>query len=351
MILKKVIKNTPLKMEPMSMEKPFMYFDEIDNELEYEPESANEVHKKIPYQGQLKLLLGELFFLSKLQRHGILDGSTIIYIGSAPGTHIKYLRDHFVAMGLVIKWMLIDGRKHDIILEGLRDVLLITKFVDESYIRQLKKHLYPSKIILISDVRSKRGGKEPMTQDLLSNYSLQNIMVSVLKPAASSLKWRCPFPDQWIKDFYIPHGNEMSQPFAPKYSAEMRLLSIYSGNPIRLKYITQQDSIKYEKKMYYFNKVIRNKIIINFDYPNQEYDFFHMYHILKTVYSNKSFSSIKSKVLYFHQSIFKFLKIPISNTEKINYEPAQRKVPSKNTVFKNGNTKKSIRYNKQGGNK
>ncbi|AAF14953.1 m65R [Myxoma virus] len=335
-------------MEPVSMDKPFMYFDEIDDELEYEPESVNETPKKLPHQGQLKLLLGELFFLSKLQRHGILDGSTIVYIGSAPGTHIKYLRDHFMSMGLVIKWMLIDGRTHDPILEGLRDVILITKFVDEAYIRQLKKQLYPSRVILISDVRSKRGQKEPTTQDLLSNYSLQNIMVSVLKPAASSLKWRCPFPDQWIKDFYVPHGNEMLQPFAPSYSAEMRLLSIYSGTPIRLKCITQQDSSKYEKKMYYLNKIIRNRIIINFDYSNQEYDFFHMYHMLKTVYSNKSFTSNKSKVLHFHQSIFRFLKIPITNTEKIHHEPTQRKVPSKNTMLKSRNTKKSVRGNKQG---
>lgn len=51
--------------------------------------------------------------------------------------------------------------------------------------------------------------------------------------------------------------------------------------------------------------------------------------MLKTVYSNKDFSSIKSKVLFFHHSIFKFLKIPIFNTEKINYEPAQRKILSK----------------------
>ncbi|AOE46429.1 poly(A) polymerase small subunit [Sheeppox virus] len=333
-------------MEAVSMDKPFMYFDEIDNELEYDPKTSEEKPKKLPYQGQLKLLLCELFFLSKLQRHGILDGCTIVYVGSAPGTHIKYLRDHFLSMGLVIRWILIDGRQHDTILNGLRDVTLITKFVDESYIRVLKKQLYKSKIVLISDVRSKRGGNEPNTFDLLSNYALQNIMVSILKPAASSLKWRCPFPDQWVKDFYIPHGNEMLQPFAPKYSAEMRLISIYSGNPIKLRCITKDDSIKYEKKMFYFNKIIRNRIIINFDYSNQEYDFYHMYNMLKTVYSNKDFSSIKSKVLFFHHSIFKFLKIPIFNTEKINYEPTQRKILSKNIMFKNRNIKKSIRYNK-----
>ncbi|ABI99061.1 poly(A) polymerase small subunit [Deerpox virus W-1170-84] len=344
-LLKRRSKST-FKMEAISMDKPFMYFDEIDNELEYDPKSAEEKPKKLPYQGQLKLLLCELFFLSKLQRHGILDGATIIYIGSAPGTHIKYIRDHFLSMGLIIKWILIDGRKHDCILEGLRDVQLITKFVDESYIKFLKKKTFPSKIILISDVRSKRGGSEPSTNDLLSNYALQNIMVTILKPVASSLKWRCPFPDQWIKDFYIPYGNEMLQPFAPKYSAELRLISIYSGDPIKLRCITKEDALKYEKKMYYLNKVVRNKIVINFDYSNQEYDFFHMYHMLRTIYSNKPFISIKAKVLYFHQSIFKFLKIPLTYTEKINNEPTQRKISSKNTLSKNRSTKKSLRDNK-----
>ncbi|ADT91098.1 polyA polymerase small subunit [Cotia virus SPAn232] len=333
-------------MEPVSMENPLIYFDDIDDELEYDPNSSMEPIKKIPYQGQLKLLLGELFFLTKLQKHGILDGSTVVYIGSAPGIHIKYIRDHFLSMSVIIKWLLIDGRQHDCNLEGLRDVTVITKFVDETYIRKLQKKLYPSKIILISDIRSIRGGNEPNTYDLLNNYVLQNVMVSILKPVASSLKWRCPFPDQWVKDFYIPYGTEMLQPFAPKYSAEMRLITIYNNDPIKLRLITKKDAIKYEKKMYYFNKIVRNRIVINFDYCNQEYDFYHMYYILKTIYTNKVFTDIKSKVLYLHQSIFKFLKIPISSTEKIHYEPTQCKVSGKNIMSKNRSVKKSIRYNK-----
>ncbi len=32
-------------MDVVSLDKPFMYFEEIDNELDYEPESANEVAK------------------------------------------------------------------------------------------------------------------------------------------------------------------------------------------------------------------------------------------------------------------------------------------------------------------
>nr|WGO62695.1 poly-A associated protein [Wadden Sea poxvirus] len=329
-----------------SMNKPFMYFDEIDNELDYNKEDENKSIKKLPSQGQLKLLLGELFFLSKLQRHGMLDGSTIVYIGSAPGTHIKYLRNHFLNMGLVIKWILIDGRQHDTILIGLRDINIVTRFVDEKYIRILYKQLYPSKIILISDIRSIRGGNEPNTNDLLSNYALQNIIVSILKPIASNLKWRCPFPDQWVNDFYIPNGNELLQPFSPSFSAEMRLITIYTGEPIRLRCITKSDSIKYEKKMYYFNKIIRNKIIINFDYPNQEYDFFHMYFMLRTVYCNKDFQTTKSKVLFLHQSIFRFLKIPIITTERINNEPIQCKIPCKNTLLKSRNSKKSTFNNK-----
>ncbi|AND73929.1 poly(A) polymerase small subunit [Vaccinia virus] len=333
-------------MDVVSLDKPFMYFEEIDNELDYEPESANEVAKKLPYQGQLKLLLGELFFLSKLQRHGILDGATVVYIGSAPGTHIRYLRDHFYNLGVIIKWMLIDGRHHDPILNGLRDVTLVTRFVDEEYLRSIKKQLHPSKIILISDVRSKRGGNEPSTADLLSNYALQNVMISILNPVASSLKWRCPFPDQWIKDFYIPHGNKMLQPFAPSYSAEMRLLSIYTGENMRLTRVTKLDAVNYEKKMYYLNKIVRNKVVVNFDYPNQEYDYFHMYFMLRTVYCNKTFPTTKAKVLFLQQSIFRFLNIPTTSTEKVSHEPIQRKISSKNSMSKNRNSKRSVRSNK-----
>ncbi|AEN03664.1 VP39 [Yokapox virus] len=333
-------------MDVVSMDKPFMYFEEIDGMLDYEHSSADEVAKKLPYQGQLKLLLGELFFLSKLQRHGILDGATVLYIGSAPGTHIRYLRDHFYNLGVIIKWMLIDGRHHNSILNGLRDVILITRFVDEDYLRILKKQLHPSKIILISDIRSKRRSGEPTTEDLLSNYALQNIMISILNPVASSLKWRCPFPDQWIKDFYIPHGNKMLQPFAPSYSAEMRLLSIYTSDAVRLTCVTKSDAINYEKKMYYLNKIVRNRVVVNFDYTNQEYDYFHMYYILRTIYTNKTFPTTKSKVLFLQQSIFRFLNIPTTTTEKIHYEPAQRKIPGKNIVSKNRNNTRPVRYNK-----
>ncbi len=327
-----------------SMEKPYLYFDELDCELDYDPSTSKEPNKKLNSQGQLKLLIEELFFLSRLQKHGILDGSTILYIGSSPGTHIKYLRDHFLELGVVIKWILIDGRKADPILTGLRNVTLITRFVDEEYLRVLKKQLKGSKIILISDIRCKREGSEPTTDDLLVNYALQNKMLSVLNPIASNLKWRCPFPDQWIKDFYVPRGRELLQPFSPSYSAELRLISIHVNNePIRLRLVTLEDAVKYEKKMFYLNKIVRNRIVLNFNYPNQNYDFFHSYHLLKTVYSNREFIDDKSKVLYFHQSIFKFLKIPFVTTEKIRHEPIQRKIPSEDTVPEDGSGERSVR--------
>ncbi|AUL80517.1 multifunctional Poly-A polymerase-small subunit VP39 [Vaccinia virus] len=285
-------------MDVVSLEKPFMYFEEFDNELDYEPESANEVAGKLPYQGQVKLLLGELFFLSKLQRHGILDGATVVYIRSAPGTLIRYLRYHFYNLEVIIKWMLIDGRHDGPILNGLRDVTLVIRFVDKEYLRSIKKKLHPSKIILISDVRSKRGGTEPSTSDLLSNYALQNVMISILNPVASSLKWTCPLQDQWIKDFYIPHGNKMLQPFAPSHSAEMGLLSIYTGENMRLTRVSKSDAVNYEKKMYYLNKIVRNKVVVNLDYPNHEYDYFHMYFMLRTVDCEKTFPTTKAEVLF-----------------------------------------------------
>lgn len=46
---------------------------------------------------------------------------------------------------------------------------------------------------------------------------------------------------------YIPHGNKMLQPFAPSYSAEMRLLSIYTGENMRLTRVTKSDAVNYEK--------------------------------------------------------------------------------------------------------
>ncbi|ANS71155.1 poly(a) polymerase small subunit [Pteropox virus] len=333
-------------MTAKSLNKPFMYYDEIDGEEEYSKTIEQLAPVKFSSQGQLKLLLGELFFLNKLHVHGILDGATIIYIGSSPGTHIKWLYDYFTQIGIVLQWILIDGRKHDVMLSKLRYVTLVHKFCDEEYLRELKRTNKNARIVLISDIRSKKSGDEPSTEDLLSDYSLQNMMLSILKPVASSLKWRCPFPDQWVKEFYIPTGREMLQPFAPPYSAELRIINIYTSDKAQLRLITIEDAKIYERKMFYYNNTVRKKVIINFDYPNQEYDFFLMYYILRSVYSDKKFSSTKEKVLFLQQSIFKFLKIPLTVTTKLNNEQTQHKVPSKNPVPKGKGRARPVRDNK-----
>ncbi|AWU47111.1 poly polymerase small subunit [Sea otter poxvirus] len=333
-------------MNVKTMNKPYLYFDDIDGQEQYDRSIEDTAPAKFPSQGQLKLLLCELFFLNKLQIHGLLDNSTIVYLGSAPGTHIKWLYDHFIQLGVSLQWILIDGRKHDSILSNLNNVTIVTRFADEQYLRELRKKLRNRRIILISDVRTNKPGKEPSTDDLLNDYTLQNTTISVLRPAASIIKWRCPFPDQWIHEFYIPCGKELLQPFAPSYSAELRIISIHTKTPLQLRLITLEDAHIYENKMFYINNNIRKKIIINFDYPNQNYDIFHMYFLLSNILCHRTFNDTKSKVLFLHQSIFKFLKIPLSVTSKIKNEQIQRDIPFKDTVSKGRDTQRSIRYNK-----
>ncbi|CCD83243.1 poly(A) polymerase and RNA methyltransferase [Squirrelpox virus] len=334
-------------MNAEHMDRPYIYFDQLDGTRDYDSEKeASRKSERMPSQGQLKLLLGELFFLSKLQRYGLLDGSNIVYVGSAPGTHIRFLRDHFADLGVTLKWTLIDGRRHDGSLRGLRDVTLVTRFADEEYTRSLRRHLRGARVILISDVRSKRGGDEPSTEDLLRDYALQNTIVSILNPAAFSLKWRCPFPGQWVRDFYVPCGKEMLQAFAPPYSAELRILSISTGEPVKLRCINLDTASDYEKKMFFFNDVVRRRVVVNFDYPNQEYDYYHMYYLLRNVFCEKEFPSTKAKVLFLHHKIFKFLNIPLSPTERLRDEPVQRPLPSKDPVPEGGDRARPVRGDK-----
>ncbi|WZD65918.1 poly-A polymerase small subunit VP39 PAPS [Bovine papular stomatitis virus] len=337
-------------MEGVEMEKPLLYFDELTGERDFDAAfaEANEP-TKLPAQGQLKLLVGELVFLNRLYRHGMLDGSVIVYIGSAPGTHICCLHSHFQELGVSLKWILVDGRKHDACLMGLRNVTTVTRFADEAYLRELRAELRRAKVVLISDIRSNRVNTEPTTADLLRDYALQNVMVSVLKPIASSLKWRCPFPDSWEKDFYVPCGKEMLQPFAPPFSAEMRLLSVYADAPARLRLVTLSDAVRYEKRMFYLNSVVRRRVILNFDYPNQEYDFFHMFYLLSSVVCSREFKSAKEKVLSLQQGFFRFLRIPAVSTPGLRApgdEPAQRAVPGKNSLSKGRGKKRSVRDHK-----
>lgn len=332
------------------MEKPLLYFDDIAGERDFDAAFAAENEPpRMPAQGQLKLLVGELVFLNRLYKHGLLDGSVIVYVGSAPGTHICCLHSHFQELGVSLKWVLIDGRKHDSCLMGLRNVTTVTRFADEAYLRELKSSMRRSKIVLISDIRSNRVNTEPTTADLLRDYALQNVMVSVLRPIASSLKWRCPFPDSWERDFYVPCGKEMLQPFAPPFSAEMRLLTVHAETPARMRLVTLADAVRYEKRMFFLNSVVRRRVILNFDYPNQEYDFFHMFHLLSTVVCSREFKSAKDKVLSLQQSFFRFLRIPPLATPGLRAprdEPAQCAVPGKDPLPKGRGKKRPVRGDK-----
>ncbi|QGN68069.1 cap-specific mRNA (nucleoside-2'-O-)-methyltransferase [Equine molluscum contagiosum-like virus] len=318
-------------MEARSMEKPLLYFSELTQTQDYDPARERAARPRFAGQGQLKLLLGELFFLNKLHKRGMLAGATVVYIGSAPGGHIAYLHAHFAALGLRLRWLLIDGRSHDARLRALPDVSIVTRFVDEPYLHKLRQTLRGARVVLISDIRSKRGA-EPSTEELLHDYALQNAMVGLLKPVASSLKWRCPFPDQWLRNFYVVCGKELLQPFAPPFSAELRLLNIHSSAPTRLRCVTLAAARDYEKKMFYLNNVVRQSVVINFDYPNQEYDFFHMFQLLNTIICPREFASAKKKVLFLHQSIFRFLHIRLPVTENLRHEPAQRALPGEDPV-------------------
>ncbi|AAR83525.1 poly(A) polymerase small subunit [Canarypox virus] len=298
-------------MNVIELSKPFIFYDELVHRLDYDKAIECSCKAKFQGQGQLKLLLGELYFLNTLLRNNMLySDMVIVYIGSAPGSHIKFLYSHLESLGIRLKWILIDGRDHDSSLSTLRNVTIIKRFVDEQYLFKLHEKLKKEKVILISDIRSLRG-KEPTSEDLLHDYSLQNLMISILRPIASSLKWRCPFPDQWIRDFYIPLGDEFLQPFAPSYSAEMRLLGSYTRGPIRLIRITREAAVEYEKKMFYLNNKVRKSIVLDFDYPRQEYDFFHMFYILKDLIVSESleFTTDKQKVIFLQDSIFKSLNI------------------------------------------
>ncbi|ABJ08987.1 poly(A) polymerase small subunit [Nile crocodilepox virus] len=289
----------------ISMPKPYLFFSDLSGEEEY---SADYEQRRFRSQGQLKLLLGELYFLDQLSKAGTLSGSpTVVYIGSAPGTHIRYLRDHFAKLGYELRWVLIDGREHDASLRGLPDVELVTRFVNEAYLHRLRAKLGDRAVVLISDIRAVRDG-EPRTEDMLEDYRLQNKMVEVLKPVAFSLKWRCPFPDQWTKDFVVIKGAEFLQPFRPSYSTEMRLLSL-NGRPLTIRHVTLDAAKEYERKLFYLNHRVRRCTVLSFDFYNQGYDYFHAYWLLKDLSYPAVFQSEKIKAAFLLQEIFDFLGI------------------------------------------
>lgn len=226
--------------------------------------------------GQLKLFYAELEFLNICYEEcDKLIDSVIIYIGSAPGTHINYLIQFYPN----IYWILIDPNKFHI--QENEFIKIYNSYFTDEMIPEILNHDFVQKskyVLFISDIRTdpkedivfkemldqqrwllKIGADMSMLKFRLpytldngkSNweYDLSDILQYIKKP--------CGRPVNTNKDYNLCYlkGDIYVQIYPPQFSTETRLIvNNIKKNKFKM---CNYDTVKYEEQCFYYNLITR----------------------------------------------------------------------------------------------
>lgn len=155
--------------------------------------------------GQFKLLIEEIQFLTLYWNPETIPTPTVVYVGSAVGTHIDVL----VKLFPQIKWQLYDPRDHDRILVGNPQINIHKKFFTDD---DAKQYAERKDVFFICDVRSSdysRGEKLDIKTQHLNEAFVANDMdmqmrwTKMMKPVKASLKFRLPYTWPWIAEIGV----------------------------------------------------------------------------------------------------------------------------------------------------
>jgi hypothetical protein len=240
------------------------------------------------YDGQRKLLLNEVLFLTK---YGHLS-DTVLYIGSAPGHHIPIVATMFP--------------KHKFELWDPAPFAIREQYLQNSNIELFKQPftektalLYRGRnVLLISDLRILTKGhvqpnnKGPNTQTDQTNDELKVMndnykqlqFVNLINPRMSMLKFRLPFIYDPPERIYA-EGEIWLQAWSKPRSAEVRLILdginvvqipieraretvgvdpglFPAGSVLKTQKIKMYNIKDFEDKMHYYNLVIRQHAVV-----------------------------------------------------------------------------------------
>jgi hypothetical protein len=295
---------------------PVMYED-INGSLSYDQRAHNTIDQKNNnlHMGQLKLLLSEIQFLTKIVGN-LNDRHVVVYAGGAPSNKGMYLAKYFPN----IKWILVDPNPFDIkgakktdvkklngisdtfvanlnrYLKGETDLKESIYIVNELYTNDISKQLHKvTETFFICDIRTNMFEKTPTELDVMWNLAQQWLWMIILKPKHSLLKFRYPFTNimkpkdldkklaspkasQIRKDLediqtltgvdfvenyksnqfqYMP-GAIYNQAYSRDMSAETRLYVTEQGIQTTKTY---EDVSNYEDKYFYMNALVRGHLL------------------------------------------------------------------------------------------
>ena len=230
--------------------------------------------------GQLKLFYSELEFLTLCSKYFNLKECVIVYIGSAPGTHIEFLKNLFPEL----YWILYDPAKF--VVKSDKNIEIHTGkdgFFTNNKVQEVLNNpkIKGKKILYISDIRTHNESGRTRVEhekDIFDDMVQQQNWIIMMNADIYMLKFRLPhkyynpdisqfqyeLPKQYkdriiIKDdeeidkdnkiMYLD-GNIFLQISPPSSSTETRLIGLKSDDKFILKYY---DRVKYDNQLQYFN--------------------------------------------------------------------------------------------------
>lgn len=192
--------------------------------------------------GQRKLMLSEVEFLTLYAK----AGTTVLYAGAAPGTHLNSLSQLFPK----VTFECIDPARftaHETKRVRLHQCL----FTDDIAETFADRERYPH-VLFISDVRTadpSRMKEQAVEHAVCEDMEAQQRWHLKIAPARSMLKFRLPWAPGITTyldgDIYLPV-------WGPQATTEARLVTHEEHGRMR-----EYDNTQYERQMMYFNTVTR----------------------------------------------------------------------------------------------
>lgn len=240
-----------------------------DPELKF---TEDNITRSVCHWGQRKLFLSELHFLSRFSE----EGDTVIYIGAAPGRHIRFLAELFDD----VNFHLYDRSPFDPVLLSQPNIVLRNTYFDTETIydyiedeeNQYSNEEGESRLLFISDIRTADTTNEERhisELKIAEDMRLQRVLYEDLNPRKAHLKFRLPYLHvennpvlNGATTFNYLDGEVMLQPFGRRKSTETRLIPHGPGQYI------DWDLQLYSNAMYTHN--YKNRVSYYERYPNIE---------------------------------------------------------------------------------
>ncbi len=229
-----------------------------DDVLEYKETAKKE--RTTLNCGQRKLLLIEIYFLSRFWNSDDIRNPKIIYVGAAPGHHISVLSFLFPA----IEFHLYDPAKF--LITATAAIRLYNKKFTDIDAEQWSNR---NDIFFFSDIRQLTYAQGENKADVVAVQQKNEELVindmrdqekwyNIIKPVRAMMKMRLPYAYNFMpKYFRYLNGYILKQPWAPQTSTETRIVPTNDKESDNKE--VDYEIKKYGDQMFYFNTVVRQE--------------------------------------------------------------------------------------------